>query len=176
MASTQTTVAGFPGNSRAASANVWELPEALASNPDVIICDEPVSALDVSVQAQVINLLEELQAKRKITYLFIAHDLSVVKHISDRIVVMYLGRIVETADAEKLYDTPSIHTPKRCCQLFPSLIPEWKQVANGSSCWVKYLAYWSAPKAAPSANGANTPLTAAAARCPSCGIAATVSR
>jgi len=79
---------------------------ALASEPDVIICDEPVSALDVSIQAQVINLLEELQAKLHVTYLFIAHDLSVVKHISDRIVVMYLGRVVESAPAEKLYDNP----------------------------------------------------------------------
>ena len=79
---------------------------ALASEPDVIICDEPVSALDVSVQAQVINLLEELQAKLHVTYLFIAHDLSVVKHISDRIVVMYLGRVMETANAETLYENP----------------------------------------------------------------------
>lgn len=79
---------------------------ALASEPDVIICDEPVSALDVSIQAQIINLLEDLQAKLHITYVFIAHDLSVVKHISDRIVVMYLGRIVEMADAVTLCDHP----------------------------------------------------------------------
>ena len=79
---------------------------ALASEPDVIICDEPVSALDVSIQAQVINLLEDLQAKLHVTYLFIAHDLSVVKHISDRIIVMYLGQVVETATAETLYDNP----------------------------------------------------------------------
>lgn len=64
---------------------------ALSSNPDLIICDEPISALDVSIQAQIINLLEELQAKLGLTYLFIAHDLAVVKHISDRILVMYLG-------------------------------------------------------------------------------------
>ena len=79
---------------------------ALASNPDVIICDEPVSALDVSIQAQIINLLEELQAKLHITYVFIAHDLSVVKHISDRIVVMYLGRVVEYGDAVQICDDP----------------------------------------------------------------------
>ncbi len=79
---------------------------ALASSPDVIICDEPVSALDVSIQAQIINLLEELQAKLHITYLFIAHDLSVVKHISDRIVVMYLGTVVEESPAEQLYANP----------------------------------------------------------------------
>lgn len=79
---------------------------ALASNPDIIICDEPVSALDVSIQAQIINLLEELQAKMQITYLFIAHDLSVVKHISDRIIVMYLGTIVEEAPSQLLYENP----------------------------------------------------------------------
>ena len=80
---------------------------ALASNPDVIVCDEPVSALDVSIQAQIINLLEDLQSKLQITFVFIAHDLSVVKHICDRIVVMYLGRVVETADAETLCDNPA---------------------------------------------------------------------
>lgn len=79
---------------------------ALALNPDLVICDEPISSLDVSIQAQVVNLLEELQDRLGLTYLFIAHDLSMVRHISDRIAVMYLGKVMELADRNSIYINP----------------------------------------------------------------------
>jgi len=79
---------------------------AIALNPDFIVADEPIAALDVSIQAQVVNLLEELQDELGLTYLFISHDLSMVRHIADRVAVMYLGHVVELADVDSLYDDP----------------------------------------------------------------------
>ena len=97
---------------------------ALAVNPEFIVCDEPVSALDVSIQAQVINMFQELQEKLGLTYLFIAHDLLVVRHISDRIAVMYLGKMVELADADEIYDHPMHPYSKSLLSSVPVPDPE----------------------------------------------------
>jgi len=102
------------------------LARALALTPELIICDEPIAALDVSIQAQIVNLIEELQEELKLTYLFIAHDLSMVKHISDRVLVMYVGKVMELADREELYESPLHPYTKALLSAVPIPDPEYE--------------------------------------------------
>jgi oligopeptide/dipeptide ABC transporter ATP-binding protein len=96
---------------------------AIALNPKLVICDEPVSALDVSIQSQILNLLLDLQEQLKLSYMFIAHDLAVVKHVSDRIAIMYLGRIVESGGADEVYERPKHPYTRALISAIPEPVP-----------------------------------------------------
>jgi peptide/nickel transport system ATP-binding protein/oligopeptide transport system ATP-binding protein len=109
---------------------------ALALNPEFVICDEPLSALDASIQAQIINLLQDLQEERSLTYLFISHDLSVVRHISDRVAVMHYGRIVELADKDELYGNPLHPYTRTLLNAIPIPDPTHKKVRHPLSAVV----------------------------------------
>ena len=104
---------------------------AIALSPDFIVCDEPIAALDVSIQAQVVNLLESLQKSLELSYLFISHDMSMVRHIADRVAVMYLGRLVELAEVDALYDNPKHPYTRAFTRQSQCLIQRWKRQERG---------------------------------------------